>query len=68
MTEISPAGRVRVTSRQIVCDPKVFVSPVTAISTPMWHLRFPTSRLGHGENDAAAQRLREVTDEFAVCR
>src|SRR6478736_5676863 len=60
MTEISPAGSVRVTSRQIVCEPKVLVRPVTAISTPMWHspVSLSPSRLGYGGNDAIRRKLR----------
>src|SRR6476619_4121205 len=60
MTEISPAGSVRVTSRQIVCEPKVLVRPVTAISTPMWHspVSLWPSRLGYGGNDGIGRKLR----------
>ena len=60
MTEISPAGSVRVTSRQIVCEPKVLVRPVTAISTPMWHLPVSPwpSRLGYGGNERIRGKLR----------
>src|SRR5689334_2530605 len=38
ITEISPAGRVSVTSFQMTCDPNRLVSPSTLISTPTAHL------------------------------
>ena len=55
ITEISPAGSVRVTSPQIGCLPKDLVRPLTSISTPMWHLPVSLwpSRLGYGGNEGA---------------
>ena len=38
ITEISPAGRVSVTSFQMVWEPNRLVSPSTLISTPTVHL------------------------------
>src|SRR6187551_2632190 len=48
ITEISPAGRVRVTSCQITWRPKDFVSPSTPISTPTCTHTSPLGGSPHG--------------------
>src|SRR5436190_8464394 len=45
ITQISPAGTVRVTSPQISCLPKLFVRSLISISTPI-ELPLPRSWLG----------------------
>ena len=45
ITQISPAGTVRVTSPQISCLPKDLVSPSTLISTPMAALSLASTSL-----------------------
>src|SRR4051812_48774801 len=68
ITEISPAGSVRVTSFQITWDPNRLVSPSTLISTPTAHLVVDTwggagpTRRGRSAVRRAQRRAgREVT-------
>src|SRR6476469_9564236 len=68
ITEISPAGSVRVTSFQITWDPNRLVSPSTLISTPTAHLVVdswggagPTRRGRSAVRRAQRRRRPEVT-------
>src|SRR6185437_9363100 len=53
-TEISPAGRVSETSCQMTCEPKLLVSPSTAISTPTPQVT-RAGRAGYGQQNGPAR-------------
>src|SRR5262245_2673028 len=65
MTEISPAGRVSVTSPQMSCRPKDLVSPSTLTSTPTWSSLDPPGHRFGGQGGRVSRGARPRAESTA---